>query len=109
MGKVGRNDPCPCGSGRKYKRCCAGKLSEIVARETPAPERPPARRTAFVNSVGGVGDAMAIPAFIQYYKGIHPDDQTLLDVEFDLDPEWKVDDLGVVAFIQNNDIMAIID
>jgi SEC-C motif-containing protein len=22
--KVGRNDPCPCGSGRKFKRCCAG-------------------------------------------------------------------------------------
>jgi preprotein translocase subunit SecA len=20
-GKVGRNDPCPCGSGRKYKQC----------------------------------------------------------------------------------------
>ena len=24
--KVGRNDPCPCGSGKKYKQCC-GKLS----------------------------------------------------------------------------------
>ena len=23
--KVGRNDPCPCGSGRKYKYCCLGK------------------------------------------------------------------------------------
>jgi len=23
--KVGRNDPCPCGSGRKYKRCCLGR------------------------------------------------------------------------------------
>lgn len=23
--KVGRNEPCPCGSGRKYKKCCAGK------------------------------------------------------------------------------------
>jgi preprotein translocase subunit SecA len=24
--KVGRNDPCPCGSGKKYKKCCgAGK------------------------------------------------------------------------------------
>ena len=23
--KVGRNDPCPCGSGHKYKRCCLGK------------------------------------------------------------------------------------
>lgn len=22
--KIGRNDPCPCGSGRKYKRCCGG-------------------------------------------------------------------------------------
>ena len=21
-GKVGRNDPCPCGSGKKYKKCC---------------------------------------------------------------------------------------
>lgn len=23
--KVGRNDPCPCGSGRKYKQCCLNK------------------------------------------------------------------------------------
>ena len=23
--KVGRNDPCPCGSGRKFKQCCEGK------------------------------------------------------------------------------------
>jgi methionyl aminopeptidase len=24
-GKVGRNDPCPCGSGLKYKKCCLGR------------------------------------------------------------------------------------
>jgi SEC-C motif-containing protein len=23
--KVGRNDPCPCGSGKKYKHCCLAK------------------------------------------------------------------------------------
>jgi uncharacterized protein len=23
--KTGRNDPCPCGSGKKYKKCCLGK------------------------------------------------------------------------------------
>ena len=23
--KIGRNDPCPCGSGRKYKKCCLNK------------------------------------------------------------------------------------
>jgi len=22
--KVGRNDPCPCGSGKKFKKCCLG-------------------------------------------------------------------------------------
>jgi hypothetical protein len=24
--KIGRNDPCPCGSGKKYKKCCLQKL-----------------------------------------------------------------------------------
>ncbi len=27
MNKVGRNDPCPCGSGKKYKKCCFNKRS----------------------------------------------------------------------------------
>ncbi len=26
MAKIGRNDPCPCGSGKKYKKCCLGRL-----------------------------------------------------------------------------------
>jgi len=25
MAKTGRNDPCPCGSGRKFKKCCEAK------------------------------------------------------------------------------------
>jgi len=24
--KIGRNDPCPCGSGKKYKKCCGAAL-----------------------------------------------------------------------------------
>ena len=28
-GKVGRNAPCPCGSGRKYKKCCGGGQSVV--------------------------------------------------------------------------------
>ena len=27
--KVGRNDPCPCGSGKKYKKCCGAGLPDI--------------------------------------------------------------------------------
>ena len=29
--KTGRNDPCPCGSGKKYKHCCLGKSSAAAA------------------------------------------------------------------------------
>lgn len=35
MTKVGRNSPCPCGSGKKYKHCCEYK--EKVWSETPLP------------------------------------------------------------------------
>ena len=28
LSKIGRNDPCPCGSGKKYKNCCLGKPVE---------------------------------------------------------------------------------
>jgi methionyl aminopeptidase len=30
--KVGRNDPCPCGSGLKYKKCCLGKKNPVPGR-----------------------------------------------------------------------------
>jgi len=38
MAKIGRNDTCPCGSGKKYKRCCwaaATAPSSSTARSQP--------------------------------------------------------------------------
>jgi len=37
--KIGRNDLCPCGSGKKYKRCCLPKEREMN-RVEPWPEEP---------------------------------------------------------------------
>jgi len=31
--KVGRNDPCPCGSGKKYKRCCGASTGPKPGRQ----------------------------------------------------------------------------
>lgn len=33
--KVGRNDPCPCGSGKKYKNCClsSGKYENLSVKK----------------------------------------------------------------------------
>jgi hypothetical protein len=33
--RVGRNDPCPCGSGKKYKKCCGPAAKQEVASESP--------------------------------------------------------------------------
>jgi tetratricopeptide (TPR) repeat protein len=37
MAEVGRNEPCPCGSGKKYKKCCAGanvsQIDHIILEE----------------------------------------------------------------------------
>ena len=35
--KIGRNDPCACGSGRKYKRCCLER-DETAHRKQPISE-----------------------------------------------------------------------
>lgn len=35
--KIGRNDPCPCGSGKKYKKCCIGSEKEFeFSQPTPS-------------------------------------------------------------------------
>lgn len=34
MGKIGRNDPCECGSGKKYKNCCGAPKGTQVEMRT---------------------------------------------------------------------------
>jgi hypothetical protein len=33
MKKLGRNDPCPCGSGKKYKQCCLKAADAQIAND----------------------------------------------------------------------------
>lgn len=40
MANIGRNAPCPCGSGKKYKRCCLPKPSVPPAPQPVPPELP---------------------------------------------------------------------
>ena len=35
MAKIGRNEPCPCLSGKKYKHCCALKVPRMRPQPTP--------------------------------------------------------------------------
>ena len=39
MEKVGRNDPCPCGSGKKFKKCCEEKVLKKKFNAEHLPEQ----------------------------------------------------------------------
>jgi hypothetical protein len=45
VGKIGRNDPCSCGSGRKYKRCCLEKHRAALVLLSPEEVRRRAGRS----------------------------------------------------------------
>ncbi|MDX5474242.1 MAG: SEC-C domain-containing protein [Bacillaceae bacterium] len=36
MLKIGRNDSCPCGSGKKFKKCCIGQDEQLLAQQIEA-------------------------------------------------------------------------
>ena len=61
MMKVGRNDPCPCGSGRKYKHCCLRK-----------DEARPGARGASSEQPGERDDPVTVPHFFGQGTAVSP-------------------------------------
>ena len=65
MPKIGRNSPCPCGSGKKYKRCCETKEAQMRMASLP-----PGR---FRYEFGSYGDSGGYIPSIMGYKETGPD------------------------------------
>jgi hypothetical protein len=65
MTKIGRNSPCPCGSGKKYKRCCEQREAEMRKA------KPPSNRTRF--EPGSYGDTGGFLPSLLCYKETDPD------------------------------------
>ena len=63
--KTNRNEPCPCGSGNKYKNCCGQKRSQSDEKN---------RYTRWLIS-GTVGFFLALTLWgvIEYFNSDHPD------------------------------------
>ena len=61
MAKPGRNDPCPCGSGKKYKQCCraADDAAALAATPKASPTKAPrARLLDMLQSLNPGGDGL---------------------------------------------------
>ena len=53
--KISRNDPCPCGSGKKYKHCCLKKKKGTISNESSQnTKRPSISRLTIVRAVEDV-------------------------------------------------------
>lgn len=65
---TGRNQPCPCGSGKKYKRCC-------LPRERSAPAGPPLPPWVILPSIGTT----------ERYLSFHDDNSVVWDLHDPLD------------------------
>ncbi len=88
--RVGRNEPCPCGSGRKYKKCCMLKHQETISKRDPEElrllaHRAKAKAEMEVRAREGYrlltsGDHQKARAFAQRWLASCPEDDRLHDV-----------------------------
>lgn len=62
MRKIGRNDPCPCGSGKKYKKCCGA--THVSAYESTSQEESNllemSKEIAYKGKIGRLREAFCI-------------------------------------------------
>jgi hypothetical protein len=77
---VGRNDPCPCGSGRKFKKCCLGKAA------APPPATEPVRAAEPVADLDWIDDALnddelAGERIEEYDPHVEPDPEAWLALD----------------------------
>ncbi|MBA3262224.1 MAG: SEC-C domain-containing protein [Thermoleophilaceae bacterium] len=109
MAKVGRNEPCPCGSGRKVKRCCGvrgGPSEESLARAFLAHASREAagelRRLSDAELLDLFEELWELPAAdlslqVELPKLLSPELNRLCDAVADDDPDPELLDAAVVA------------
>jgi hypothetical protein len=94
--KIGRNDPCPCGSGRKYKLCC---LPLEAGAATP-PERVGGVRAASRTAKAWEADLLAVPVEIRSEPDARPGvalvaaDGLIFDAEFVSRPGAELEEVA---------------
>lgn len=85
--KPGRNDPCPCGSGKKFKNCCQGKTALAPVR----PSAPPETELALLGNLFNTGRL----AEVETQAGL------LVERYPNCPPAWKL--LGASRHLQGKD------
>src|SRR5271157_4964758 len=105
--KSGRNDPCPCGSGKKYKKCCGENPSAVPAAQTPRPSPSAGERKDYARhqaltpiEVSQLNAMIAAGRFAEVeYRA-----RRLVDRQPQMGIAWKI--LGISLMMQAKDALA---
>jgi len=104
VAKISRNDPCPCGSGKKFKKCCLGK--ELENRRQPKTyhdyclELVDSLRPKILQFMKKAGhDKFIEKALREYWRTLEPglDPPEFGDVEYLEFLEWFIHDYPIVG------------
>ncbi len=78
--KIGRNDPCPCGSGKKYKQCCLNKQGNVIP--FPGGKKNEDKFAEYQAYVDGLDpSAGAPPSFMEYLGKPNPATEVLSELK----------------------------
>lgn len=87
VGKAGRNDPCPCGSGKKYKKCCLMKEVQQKASQfkeenvkQKEQEKEEAKWERFWNNFENASYSEKLSAFTGYLESPSPEKEVVFDM-----------------------------
>ena len=72
---IGRNDPCPCGSGRRFKKCCLGRQESIPADGAAAAASTDLRQAMEGMQFGSLTEAEAFVGRLTQQRNQRPLDE----------------------------------
>ena len=93
--KIGRNDPCPCGSGKKYKQCCASSRTDLFEPEPKGHDGAVERAIDWLMNKHRKAVSVAIAEML--FDGLSPEEEDALKAQ-DLDT-WNSIQLNATEWL----------
>ena len=98
MNVIGRNDPCPCGSGKKYKKCCRGR-DEAQARKNRPAAVPALREDDFIAEMLPKVDEAVDRLLMRAERGQHEGVQAGLEALLREHPHYHTTNFAMGAYL----------
>jgi tetratricopeptide (TPR) repeat protein len=104
--KPGRNDPCPCGSGKKFKQCCALRQAAPSVRRAPSAGEARAQRARLEAAISGEMRRLVQLLDLARYAEVEHRAAALLKNHPNFGFAWKV--LGVALRMQGKRALPVL-